>query len=157
MDYKYIEQLLQRYWECETSLEEEAILRAFFSQKDIPQELLPYASLFQVEEQMTEEAHLSADFDERVRQMISAGEPCVKAKRIRWSSRLRPLFKAAALIAIFLSFGMAIQHGWRRPEAEIASVDPQPGDSTSIEIVDEATAETGMPQDSATVNETDTY
>ena len=30
MDYKYIEQLLERYWNCETSLEEEQILRAFF-------------------------------------------------------------------------------------------------------------------------------
>ena len=36
MDYKYIKQLLERYWKCETSLEEEEILRTFFSQKDIP-------------------------------------------------------------------------------------------------------------------------
>ena len=34
MDYKYIEQLLERYWEGETTLQEEAILRAFFSQED---------------------------------------------------------------------------------------------------------------------------
>lgn len=39
MDYKYIEQLLERYWECETSEAEESILRTFFSQKDIPAEL----------------------------------------------------------------------------------------------------------------------
>ena len=39
MDYKYIEQLLERYWNCETSLEEEAILRMFFSQDDIPAEI----------------------------------------------------------------------------------------------------------------------
>ena len=31
MDYKYIEQLLERYWQCETTLQEENILRAFFS------------------------------------------------------------------------------------------------------------------------------
>lgn len=36
MDYKYINQLLERYWRCETSLEEEDILRSFFSQKDVP-------------------------------------------------------------------------------------------------------------------------
>ncbi|MBQ4446467.1 MAG: pyruvate ferredoxin oxidoreductase, partial [Prevotella sp.] len=32
MDYKYIEQLLERYWQGMTTLEEERILRAFFSQ-----------------------------------------------------------------------------------------------------------------------------
>ena len=36
MDYKYIEQLLERYWNCETSTEEEQILRIFFQQKAIP-------------------------------------------------------------------------------------------------------------------------
>ena len=46
MDYKYIEQLLERYWECETSLEEENILRTFFSQDNIPVSLLRYKSLF---------------------------------------------------------------------------------------------------------------
>ena len=36
MDYKYINQLLERYWAAETTLEEEKILRTFFSQTDIP-------------------------------------------------------------------------------------------------------------------------
>ena len=38
MDYKYIEQLLERYFNAETSLEEESILRTFFSQTDVPDE-----------------------------------------------------------------------------------------------------------------------
>ena len=45
MDYKYIKQLLERYWNCETSLEEEDILRTFFSQEDIPSELESYKAL----------------------------------------------------------------------------------------------------------------
>ena len=31
MDYKYIEQLLERYWECETTPQEERILKAFLA------------------------------------------------------------------------------------------------------------------------------
>ena len=31
MDYKDIAQLLERYWQCETSVEEEATVRAFFA------------------------------------------------------------------------------------------------------------------------------
>ena len=34
MDYKYIEQLLERYWQCQTSVEEERILRDFFGQEE---------------------------------------------------------------------------------------------------------------------------
>ena len=33
MDYKYIEQLLERYWECQTSPEEEQILKAQYPEK----------------------------------------------------------------------------------------------------------------------------
>ena len=50
MDYKYIQQLLERYWMCETTLEEEEILRTFFSQKDIPAGLLRYKDLFAYEQ-----------------------------------------------------------------------------------------------------------
>ena len=46
MDYKYITQLLDRYWKCETTLEEEEILKAFFCQKDVPADLCKYKDLF---------------------------------------------------------------------------------------------------------------
>ena len=46
MDYKYIEQLLERYWQCETSLEEESELRSFFSEEEVPAHLLRYKELF---------------------------------------------------------------------------------------------------------------
>ena len=41
MDYKDIEQLLERYWQCETSVEEESVLRDFFTKgfKDFETEL----------------------------------------------------------------------------------------------------------------------
>ena len=39
---KQIEELLQRYWLCETSVEEEARLRAFFSSTDVPAHLCRY-------------------------------------------------------------------------------------------------------------------
>ena len=40
MDYKYISQLLERYWNAETTLEEEEILKAFFRQDNVPADLL---------------------------------------------------------------------------------------------------------------------
>lgn len=107
MDYKYIEQLLERYWQCETSLEEENILRAFFSQKDVPAEMQQYRSLFVYEQHSKAEDMLDESFDERILAMID--EPkVVKAKHISLKHHLMPLGKAAAVVAIILTFGNAI-------------------------------------------------
>ena len=108
MDYKYIEQLLERYWKCETSLQEEEILRMFFSQEDIPATLLPYRDLFVYEQNEKEMEKLGDDFDQRILGMIQEDEP-VKARVITMRHRLMPLFKAAAVVAILLTLGNAMQ------------------------------------------------
>ena len=108
MDYKYIEQLLERYWNAETSLEEESILRTFFSQKDIPAEMEHLRALF------TDEASqqlLGDDFDARIMQAID-DEHVVKAREVSLTQRLMPLFKAAAVVAIILTLGGALQAPW---------------------------------------------
>ena len=108
MDYKYINQLLERYWAAETTLEEEKILRTFFSQADIPAELQMYKSLFAYESTQKTDVKLGADFDERILSMTE--EPAtVKARRITLGQRLMPLFRAAAIVAVILTLGNAIQ------------------------------------------------
>ena len=108
MDYKYIDQLLERYWRGETSLQEEEILRMFFSQEDIPAALLPYRELFVYEQNEKEMEKLGDDFDQRILGMIQEDEP-VKARVITMRHRLMPLFKAAAVVAILLTLGNAMQ------------------------------------------------
>ena len=128
MDYKYIEQLLDRYWECQTTLEEEAILRSFFAQFDIPASLLPYRDLFVTEEKMSHE-HLSEDFDNRLmaRLNVSLKKADVETKIIPITQRLAPLWRAAAIVAVVLTIGMAAQQGFQREkmgymDSNIASV-----------------------------------
>ena len=41
-----IKQLLDKYWTCETSSEEEKVLKAFFSADNVPKELEKYRPLF---------------------------------------------------------------------------------------------------------------
>lgn len=120
MDFKYIEQLLERYWQCETSLEEEAQLRAFFAGGDVPEHLLRYKDLF-VYQQLQQEEHLGEDFDARVLAEIEA--PVVKAKRLTLTARFMPLFKAAAVVAVVLSLGNAMQHSFFADVKEVAAVD----------------------------------
>ena len=118
MDYKYIEQLLERYWQGETSLQEETILRSFFSQQDIPAALQQYQPLFVYEQQKDEP--LGDDFDARMMAMIGE-EPAakevklpatVKARQATLTQRLMPLFRAAAVVAIILTLGGALQAPW---------------------------------------------
>lgn len=109
MDYKYIEQLLERYWQCETTLEEERILHAFFSQAEVPVWLMKYKPLFDTAAE--KEEPLGEDFDKRILAMTE--EPvCVKAQTISLTQRLMPLFKAAAVVAIILTLGNAAQAPW---------------------------------------------
>jgi hypothetical protein len=46
MDSKKLEELLKKYWDCETSLEEEAQLREYFRSDSIPEHLKETAVLF---------------------------------------------------------------------------------------------------------------
>ncbi len=147
MDYKYIEQLLQRYWECQTTLEEEQILRTFFSQKDVPAQLLPYGYIFQAEQQMLTEDRLDDDFDQQVLSRIQSQTNAVKARPFTWSLRTSPLYKAAAVIAVVVCLSTAIQSGWNHTAVtqQPQDVALQPGDSTSLEdIVPLPTAATSI-------------
>ena len=111
MDYKYINQLLDRYWKGETSLEEEEILRAFFSQDELPAELKPYQALFSYEMGEAKQEALGDDFDQKMMAMIEdeyTKKPN-KAKVVLLTERLKPLFKAAAVVAIILTLGNAVQ------------------------------------------------
>ena len=103
MNYQYIEQLLDRYWNCETTLEEEQILRSFFSQADVPLRLKHYAAFFAYEATQKEEK-LGEDFDRRILAMTEE-EHAVEAKTIKFSTRIAPFFKAAAVVAVVLTIG----------------------------------------------------
>lgn len=145
MDYKYINQLLDRYWKGETSLEEEEILRSFFSQKDVPAGLKEFQVFFQYQQTEPKNDALGEDFDERILTMIDEPKP-VKAKVISMKQRLMPLFKAAAIVAIILTLGNAIQVPFNKsqnnPASNVAGNVPTMkgetfamGDSTSLDTL----------------------
>lgn len=132
MDYKYIEQLLDRYFEGETTLQEEQILKAFFAQgKDnMPVELSRYASFFAM---LNDKEVLDDSFEHRVLDM-TVGTTTVKARTVSLAERLRPLFKAAAVVAILLTVGNAINQSFMEDDTWIdteqyANVDVATGDA----------------------------
>jgi uncharacterized protein (DUF2126 family) len=61
-NYQHIEYLLDKYWEGETSLDEEKILETFFDSGNIPAEFQAFQSIFQAKNDIHTQ-NLSADFD----------------------------------------------------------------------------------------------
>ena len=151
MDYKYIEQLLEKYWNCETSVEEEQILRSFFRQKELPEHLLRYKSLFAYQE-AEKDIKLGDDFDSRI---LAEVEPTVvKAKRLTLTGRFITLLKAAAVIAIILSLGNVAQHSFSGDDGSVLATDTIGKQVTapSVAISNDVKAEQVLADSLARVN-----
>ncbi len=118
MDYKYIEQLLSRYFEATATLKEEQILKAFFAQDDeeLPRELRCYKSLF---EAMEKDDVLGTDFDEHILSLINPqtesqqDKEVSKARVISLHERFKPLLRAAAVVAVILTLSTAVNQSFR--------------------------------------------
>ena len=155
MDYKYIEQLLDRYFLAETTLQEEQILKSFFAQsaEEMPRELSRYAPLFAA---IGEQEQLGDDFDERLLAMTEEqgtqkNPQRVKARTIKMTERLRPLFKAAAVVAILLTLGNAINQSLSKSESQWTATDEyadvKPADNGAAVAYDKVTDSLTLAQD----------
>ncbi len=144
MDYKYIEQLLERYWECQTTLEEEAILRAFFAQDNVPVELLQYRQIFIAQSEEQKQVRISDDFESRILAVINDEKP-VKARTITLSQRLRPLYRAAAVVAVIVTLGTAAQKATEPTDSPYPSQmakEPAVSNGPSVAVKDSVKSDT---------------
>ena len=66
MDLARIEKLLDRYWACVSTIEEEAELRTFFKSEDVPEHLMQFKPLFSFYEIEANNTPLGPDFDKNV-------------------------------------------------------------------------------------------
>lgn len=144
MNYRYIEQLIERYFAAETSLGEERILRDFFAQDDVPAHLKVYQPLFQEEAQLSE-AHLDKQFDKRLLSMTDEGH--VRAHRISLYERLRPMMKAAVFVGLAAMMGVALERSSLGQTSDIgttqqtADVIPDELDASETTVLDIRSAE----------------
>jgi len=152
MDYKYITQLLERYWKCETTLEEEEILKAFFCQKDVPADLCKYKDLFAYQQVEHKSDVLGDDFDEKIMSIIQGPAP-VKARVITMQQKLKPLFKAAAVVAIMLTLGNAAQVPFSDDASPVVNTAGTTHKGVSVALSDSAAIDT-MQQSSMNAVET---
>ena len=142
MDSEYIEQLLQRYWQCQTSRDKERQLRDYFSRPAdaVPEHLRRYRDLFAWQRQMSE-ARLSDSFDSRVLAEVEAMERkqaaavVVKAGRRSIVHKLSPMFKAAAAIAVVLLVGNLTQRSLVSGGSDVMEITDSVGNQVSAPSV----------------------
>lgn len=105
MDYSNIRALLDKYWEGETSLEEEARLKQFFAAapEGLPQDLQEAAPLFQYFDLATPQFELPAAELQAHLEQAPAETPVIKM------GFLRNWMQYAAMLAIALGIGYGIQ------------------------------------------------
>ncbi|MGN1235887.1 MAG: hypothetical protein ACI4TS_00420, partial [Bacteroidaceae bacterium] len=122
MDYKYIENLVERYFDCKTTVIEEQILRSFFMQDELPENLMKYKTLF---ETLDQESHveLPDDFDNKVLAEISYLELQKKTspfsrKLSNFNHTLKPFYKAVASVALIFTVGMGASEYFNSQESD---------------------------------------
>jgi len=120
-NYKYIEELLDKYWACESNLEEENTLRKFFSQEQqLPAHLQQYQPLFMYQQE-EREIRLPADFEAQLLAKITthlAPRTSHPVPRIRYRTSF--FFKIAAGLLLLLSIGFFAQQ-YRKTQEQAAA------------------------------------
>ena len=106
MDSKRIELLLERYWNCVSTLEEEAELREYYSTtEEIPEHLKQAAPLFRFFNKETEIRLDDPSFEERVlKEVKSHQQPTIRVRKMEQSFQNYMKVAAAIVIVIATSF-----------------------------------------------------
>jgi len=119
MDFDNIERLLAKYWECETSLEEEAALREFFNGPDVPDHLASYKPLFKYYEEEKKDGKLDDLFDQQVLEKISEVKNEAKPKKGKVVKMFYDISRVAAVILVVVVAGYFIKQEYSEKEEEM--------------------------------------
>jgi hypothetical protein len=115
MDSKRLEELLQRYWDCETSLNEERELRNYFCNEPVPEQWKEAATLFHYFEKQRE-LNLKGNFDESVIQQI-------KTPKGRTINLVQISLRIAAGVAVVLAAIFFVRQEIRKESNELVFED----------------------------------
>ena len=124
MDSKKLEELVMKYWDCETSLEEEQQLREYFRGDNIPETWREAAALFRYfDEQKTK--IVEPQFDEILVRRIKEKPKKREGKVVKW---VGASLRIAAGVAVLLAAVYFVRQELREDQAiatEDTFEDPQ--------------------------------
>jgi hypothetical protein len=100
MDSNRIDELLNKYWNCETSLEEEQELRQYFKGSQVPEQWKETASLFRYFEESKKKSLDDQPFDPRLLEKVSVQQKS-KGVRLLYNSMRIAAGVAVLMIAVW--------------------------------------------------------
>jgi hypothetical protein len=121
MDSKQIEQLLEKYWSCETTLEEERQLRNYFCGM-VPENLKEVAELFRYFEWQQQHQIAGAEFDQQVRRKLIS--PVKEGRQVKWIYNVAKI--AAGLLVVITATYFVRQEVRKAYPPEIADTYSDP-------------------------------
>lgn len=102
---EYIRVLLDKYWECQTSIEEEKTLQDFFSGKNIPEDLKYCIPIFAYRTE-TQQQCVSDNFETQLYEKLDALK--TEDKKYVTIRIFLPALRVAASIALIIGIGFGI-------------------------------------------------
>ena len=100
MDLVRIEKLIDRYWACVSTVDEESELRAFFKSENVPEHLLQIKPLFSYYEKEKRNSPLGTEFDQVVIDKVKKQK---SAKVIKLSRYFNNYVRVAAVVLIVVT------------------------------------------------------
>lgn len=121
MEYKEIEELLNRYFEGDTTLEEEARLKEYFSRQGLPPEQLPMQEMFRYFAEARLDSVPSFDIEGELNSLVE--KEWKKDTRFRLWHKIAWAGSAAAVLAI--SFALYHNLNYQEPAVKDTFKDPR--------------------------------
>ena len=127
MDSKEIGQLLEKYWNCETSLEDEQILRSYFSGPDVPDQMKDAAELFRFFESERKRS-LDGAFDHAFMRSVKKTERTAKVvSMVRWVQVAR--IAAGVLVMVAATYFVRNEVMKSKEQADVVDTFSDPKDA----------------------------
>ncbi len=117
MELTTIRELVDKYWNGETSLEEEAQLQRYFQEEEAPADLKKEAALFRYYQSNTRFRTLDERFDEQLTQRIEQ-----KQAKQRWLA-YQPLLRIAAAVVLVILAAVLFRTEWIGETNPVAAED----------------------------------
>jgi hypothetical protein len=123
MDSKHIESLLEKYWNAETSLEEEKVLHDFFRGNEVPAHLKETASLFTYFNEEKNKSIADPSFDKAVTKQIGQRHGGKVIEMKNWFQMARVAAGIGVIVAAVYLIGQEVR---KRSPNEITDTESDP-------------------------------